>query len=184
MKKVLLLVPLLLGVAACRHIETVPSTEQIQRKAPQGALVRVILRDRTNPQRLTVYVVDVSRNEIVGQSNRDPSSTRGAQEETSSEKATTADDSTSAQQANPQLDVGDVELITDCVPRISKEGCLGVADLRDGDPGGASGGGGDPTGHQQLVEKVKRLAALTYWSSLEVGIPTVKKTAVPGRVNQ
>ncbi|MBZ4394882.1 hypothetical protein VZQ01_31090 [Myxococcus faecalis] len=183
MKKVLLLVPLLLGVAACRHIETVPSTEQIQRKAPKGALVRVILRDRANPQRLTTYVVDVSRNEIVAQSNRDPSSTRGAQGETSSEKATT-DGDTSAMQSGGPLYVGDVELLTDCVPQTDKEGCLSVADLHDGDPGGASGGGGDPTGHQQLVEKVKRLAALTYWSTLEVGIPTVKRTAAPGRVNQ
>lgn len=177
MKKSLLLVPLLLGVVACRRIDTIPTTEQIQGKAPQGALVRVVLRDRVNPQRVTTYTVDVNRNEIVDIQDRAPSATRGAQETSSSEEGTTS----AMQQQNPppvpKLSATG-EFLTDCKPKDDKEGCRNVADLHDGDPRGSSGGGGDPTGHQGFRERILRLAALIYWSSLEVGIPTYNKTTV------
>lgn len=174
MKKSLLLASLLLGVVACRSVNTVPTTQQIQGKAPPGALVRVILRDRTNPQRVTTYTVDVSRNEIVDAQDRAPSATRGAQEASSSEEGTTS----SMQQNHPPAPKlsATAEFLTDCKPLDDKEGCRNVADLSDGDPRGSSGGGGDPTGHQGFRERILRVAALVYWSSLEVGIPTYNKT--------
>ncbi|NVJ26052.1 MULTISPECIES: hypothetical protein [Myxococcus] len=175
MKKSLLLVSLLLGVVACRRVDTIPTTQQIQSKAPKGALVRVVLRDRVNPQRVTTYTVDVSRNEIVDTQDRAPSATRGAQETSSSEEGTTS----AMQQQNPAPTPrisATAEFLTDCKPKDEKEGCRNVADLNDGDPRGSSGGGGDPTGHQSLQGRILRLAALIYWSSLEVGIPTYNKT--------
>ncbi|AGC47352.1 hypothetical protein MYSTI_06079 [Myxococcus stipitatus DSM 14675] len=176
MKKSLLLVPLLLSLAACRHVNTVPSTQQIQRSAPEGTLVRVTLRDRDNPTRLTVYTVDVSRDEIVAQSNQRPPPTRRPLEAPGTEA--TSESSTSSMQQAPPNDpaklVGDVELYVDCFPKDEKEGCINVADLNDGDPGGSSGGGGDPTGHRRLSDRVKRLAGLTYWSTTEAGIPTTR----------
>jgi|GEM_PF-3383147 len=176
MKKSLLLVPLLLSVAACRHVETVPSTQQIQRSAPEGALVRVILRDRTNPNRATLFTVDVSRNEIVSQTNQVPASSRSALDAPASEEGAPT---SSMQQSQPPApkNVGTVEVFTDCKPKNEKEGCLNLADLTDGDPGGVSGGGGDPTGHESLKAKVLRLAGLAFWSTRHVGIPTV--TSVP-----
>lgn len=178
MKKSLLLVPLLLSMAACRHVNTVPSPQQIQRSAPEGTLVRVTLRDRNNPNRLTVYTVDVSRDEIVAQSNQRPPPVRRPLESPTTE----ATGETSSLQTTPRdlsKLMGDVELLVDCEPKDEKEGCLNVADLNDGDPGGASGGGGDPTGHRRLSDRVKRLAGLTYWSTLEAGIPTTPKVQAP-----
>lgn len=171
MKKSLLLVPLLLSVAACRTVETIPTTQQIQRQAPEGALVRVILRDRLNPQRATVFTVDVHRNEIVSQTNRAPSLTRSSLDSPPAEEGTT-----SSMQQSPvpsSKTVGTVEVLTTCKPKDESEGCVNVANLNDGDPGGVSGGGGDPTGHEALLGKVLRLASLAYWSTLQVGIPTV-----------
>ncbi|WP_338864463.1 hypothetical protein [Myxococcus stipitatus] len=179
MKKSLLLVPLLLSVAACRHVNTVPSPQQIQRSAPEGTLVRVTLRDRDNPERLTVYTVDVSRDEIVAQSNQRPPPVRRPLESPTTEAT---GETSSAMQAPPggtSKLLGDVELFVDCFPKDEKEGCVNVADLNDGDPGGASGGGGDPTGHRRLSDRVKRLAGLTYWSTLEAGIPTTPKVQAP-----
>ncbi|MFY2557419.1 hypothetical protein ACN469_07330 [Corallococcus terminator] len=170
MKKSVLLVSLLLGVVACRRVDTIPTTQQIQSKAPPGALVRVILRDRANPQRVTTYTVDVNRNEIVDIQDRAPSATRGAQETSSSEEGTTSAMQQSQAPA-PKL-TATAELLTDCKPLVDKEGCRNVADLNDGDPRGSSGGGGDPTGHQGFRERILRVAALIYWSTLEVGIPT------------
>ncbi|MCP3098890.1 hypothetical protein LZ198_08380 [Myxococcus sp. K15C18031901] len=181
MKKCLLLLPVLLGLVACGHTNRVPTTKEIQRKAPPGALVHIIARDRVNPQRATLYTVDVSRDEIVAQTN-DPAEIAQAEAESGSTTAQASGhhaSATSGQFPGGQT-VGTLTIQTTCEPKNEREGCQNVANLTNGDPHGTSGGGGDPTGHEEFVRRIRRLASLVYWSTLEVQIPTATNAAMRG----
>ncbi|MCE9667656.1 hypothetical protein LY474_07485 [Myxococcus stipitatus] len=168
MKKFLLLVPALLGLVACGHVDRVPTTKEIQRRAPPGTLVRVIVRDRLNPYRATAFTVDVSRDEIVDQTN-DPAQI----------ERMTAKQSDPQQQAAAGVKgvVMTTEVSAVCEPKDEKEGCLNVANLTNGDPPDNSPSG--PTGHEELQRRVRRLAGLSYWAgALELRIVPTQVRAI------
>jgi hypothetical protein len=164
MKTRILLLPLLLTLTACRHLPPpVPTEAEIQRAAPPGGLVRVTLREQKQPYRFTTYLVDVSRNEIVDKVHG------SAREETQ------AQDSTAMKSASGLTEshvMSDLNVYTECDNPKEKPGCN--PSFRNGDPIVKSGGGGDPTGHDP-ERMVRRLAALSFWSIQQVGIPLMQK---------
>ncbi len=161
MKNRLLLLPVLLTLAACRHIPArAPTQEEIQRQAPPGGLVRVTLRDAKQPSRVTTYLVDVNKDEIVSKVDGSPRGEMEGQDATSMK--------TAAAQA-PAFLLSNVEVFTDCKEPDTDPGCIPDPNSWNGDPHGGSGGGGDPTGHDPGL-MVRRLAALTFWSIQQVRI--------------
>jgi hypothetical protein len=166
--RLLLVLPVLLTLSACRHLPTRPTTptqEEIQREAPAGGLVRVTLRDQQQPYRFTSYLVDVSRDEIVDKvdgSTREELEGQASGEQKSGSAATGSYLLTS------------VEVVTDCRNPEPEPGCGPDMGAWNGDPRGTSGGGGDPTGHDPLL-RIRRLAALSFWSVRQVGIPFTQK---------
>ncbi|MCY1021037.1 hypothetical protein [Pyxidicoccus sp. MSG2] len=166
MKNRILLLPILLTLAACRHIPArAPSQEEIQREAPTGGLVRVTLHDATQPNRFTSYLVDVSRNQIV---NKVDGSTREEMESLGSSSMKSASAGTKS------FLISNVNVYTDCKNPETEPGCTTSPGAVNGDPHGGSGGGGDPTGHDP-DRMALRVAALSFWSIRQVGIPVTQK---------
>lgn len=166
MKNRILLLPLLLTLAACRHTATrVPTQEEIQRQAPSGGLVRVTLRDSKQPYRFSSYLVDVSRNEIV---DKVDGSTREEMEALGSTSMK------SASAGTQRTLMSSTEIYTDCTDPEQQVGCAPTSGAVNGDPIGTSGGGGDPTGHDPQRIAL-RLAALSFWSIRHVQIPISQK---------
>jgi hypothetical protein len=166
MKNRILVLPLLLTLAACRHIHArAPTQEEIQREAPAGGLVRVTFRDATQTYRFTSYLVDVSRNEIVDKVN---GSTREELEGAGSAAMK------SASAGTQRVLLSNVAVYTDCTNPDPETGCSPGPGARNGDPGDDSGPGPDPTGHDP-DRMALRLAALSFWSIKQVGIPIIQK---------
>lgn len=168
MKTRTLLLPMLLTAAACRHIPArAPSQSEIQREAPAGGLVRVTLRDAKQPYRFSSYLVDVSQNTIVDKAD---GATRAELESLDSTSMK------SAAASKPAVLMSSVEVYTECINPEPEPGCL-TAGAWNGDPHDGSGGGGDPTGHDPLL-RVLRVAALSFWSIRQVGIPVTKTPVI------
>ena len=164
MKKRILALPLLLSLAACRHLPArAPTQEEIQRDAPAGGLVRVTLRDSKQPYRFSSYLVDVRNNKVV---DKVDGSKREELEGLCSESQQ------SAPAGTPTFLMSSAEVYTDCKNPETQPGCIPGA--LNGDPGGPSGGGGDPTGHEPLPQ-ILRLAALSFWSVQKAGLPISQK---------
>ena len=168
MKLRLLLLSALLSLSACRHLskrEPVPTPEEIQRTAPAGGLVRVILRDKDQPHRVTTYLVDVRQDKIVDRSDG-PTSRQLEGQESDAMKSTA--------QANSNFLMATVEATTDCKPPEDRTDCAPDPSAWNGDPRDGSGGGGDPTGHDP-DRLVRNLAAYSFWSIRQVRLPYLMK---------